>query len=95
MSHRNADDACRASGMRLPTRDEMMLIAPAVTALASPTGEAWFASDPQCQKPFFVNGSKQGKFECAETRTEGLPYVADRPVVCVGLNGPVPAMPRP
>jgi hypothetical protein len=95
MSHRNAGDACRTAGMRLPKRDEMKLIAPAVTALANPTGEVWFAADAQCQKPFFANGSGQGEFKCGETATEGLPYVSDRPVVCVGLNGPVPAMPRP
>jgi hypothetical protein len=95
MSHRNAGDACRTAGMRLPKREEMKLIAPAVTALANPTGEAWFAADAQCQKPFFANGSGQGEFKCGDTATEGLPYVSDRPVVCVGLNGPVPAMPRP
>jgi len=95
MSHRNAAEACRKVDMRLPKRDEMLLIAPAVTALASPSGESWFANDAQCEKPFFANGSGQGKFECGDTATEGLPFVADRPVVCVGLNGPVPAMPRP
>jgi hypothetical protein len=95
MSHRNADDACRTSEMRLPKREEMTMIAPAVSALASPGGEVWFAGDAQCAKPFFANGSGQGQFGCMDTWNEGLPYVADRPVVCVGLNGPVPAMPRP
>ncbi len=95
MSHRNADDACRSAEMRLPKRDEMRMIAPAVTALASPVGEVWFAEDAQCAKPFFANGSGQGQYGCGDVTGEGLPYYNDRPVVCVGLGGPVPAMPRP
>jgi hypothetical protein len=95
MSYRNAEADCRQKEMRLPKRAEMRLIAPVVTALAGPSGAVWFAGDAECAKPVFTNNVGQASFTCGDTWNEGLPYVADLPVVCVGLNGPVAAMPRP
>jgi hypothetical protein len=95
MSYRNAESACRATNMRMPKRSEMRLIAPAVTALAGPAGAVWVAGDAECAKPVFTNNTGQSAFSCSDTWNEGLPYVQDLPVVCVGFNGPVTAMPRP
>lgn len=95
LSYRNAEDECVAASMRLPKRSEMKTIAPAVTALAGPQGEVWFASDNECAKPFYANGASQGAYGCADTTLEGLPYVGDRMVVCVNRGGPLGALPAP
>lgn len=95
MSYRNANDECLAASMRLPKREEMAYIAPAVTALTGDRGEAWFAADGTCGKPYFANGSGQGVYGCADSFVEGLPWYEDRPVVCVGRGGPVVALSAP
>jgi hypothetical protein len=95
MSFRNAASECADASMRLPTRSEMPLLGPAVSALASPSGEVWFAGDAACSKPFFSNAAGQGKAECGDTLTEPLPFVTDRPVICVGRAGPVSARGAP
>lgn len=93
MSFRNADDACLSVSMRLPKREEMRVIAPAVSALSS--GQVWFAADAGCAKPYFANGSGEGAYGCGETVAEPLPYVQDRGVVCVGRSGPAPVLAPP
>jgi hypothetical protein len=95
MSYRYAEPACDKLFMRLPTRAEAPFIAPAVTALAGPKGEVWIAGDAQCPKPVYQNNSGQGTFTCDDGAFEGLPYVGDRPVLCVSKSGPVAAMPSP
>lgn len=95
MSYRNADEKCRDVSMRVPRRDEMPFIAPAVTALAGSLGEVWFAGDSQCSKPAYANGSGEGRAICLDTVGEPLPYVSDRPVVCVGRGGPVVVLAAP
>jgi hypothetical protein len=100
-SYRNAEPECQGvlattgTMMRLPKRSEMPYIAPAVTAMGGPAGEVWFAGDAQCAKPFFKNDAGQGYYGCADTTTEPLPYVGDRPVLCVSLGGPVGPLSRP
>lgn len=95
VSYYRAEGRCRDIEMRLPKRSEMRLIAPTVLALATPTGEVWFAEDNVCQKPVYKNGHGEGVEDCETGLFENLPGVGDRPVICVGLNGPVPALPRP
>jgi hypothetical protein len=95
VSYRNAEAECAALSMRLAKHSEMTMIAPAVTALAGPGGEVWFAPEAGCAKPVFTNDSGQGAFSCGDTALEPLPYVEDRPAACVGLSGPVPVLPRP
>lgn len=95
VSYYNAENECLRVSMRLPRRSEMKLIAPAVTALADPEGEVWFAEDAQCAKPYFANGSGEGRFGCEEGSFEPVPFVRDRHVICVGRSGPAPALPPP
>jgi hypothetical protein len=95
VSYRNAEDLCTQGGMRLPKRNEMPYLAPAVTALATPSGEVWFAADGSCTKPVYRNNSGQGQYLCGDTWNEFLPWVDDRAVVCVSRAGVVPALPAP
>jgi hypothetical protein len=83
-------------GLRLPKREEMKFVGPFIQATATPSGmaapapgEVWFAADGKCAKPYYKNGNGQGEEACDTDALELLPYVGDRPVVCVGKGGPI------
>jgi hypothetical protein len=95
MSYRNADDACASVSMRMPLRSEVGYLAPSVTALAGPAGKVWFTGDDQCSKPYYHVADGEASVGCSDQWYEGLPYVGDLPVVCVGRTGPVAALEAP
>ena len=95
MSYYNAEGTCSDLGMRLAKDDELGYIAPAVTALAGPAGEIWYASTASCGAPVFRNSSGEGKRDCGSSWYEWMPWIADRPIICVGRSGPMPARPAP
>jgi hypothetical protein len=95
MSYRNAEPECDGVKMRMAHRDELPLIAPAVSALAPPAAQIWFAGDSTCAKPVYTVASGRTTFDCMDNMTEPLPWVEDQPVLCVGLSGPITARPAP
>ena len=95
MSFGYAEGACEKIDMRLPTRAEAPFIAPAVSALAQPYGEVWIAADASCPKPVYANAHGESAFRCGDSAGEALPYVGDRPVVCVSRSGPMAAVAAP
>lgn len=95
VSYRDAESECGKDGGRLPKRYELTYIAPAITALTGERGEAWFAADTECKKPYYANGSGQGQTGCADRWSEAIPFIDDRPVVCIARSGPIVALTAP
>lgn len=95
VSYYNADDICTDAGMRLPKREEMALLGPAVMALSGDAGQVWFAGDAKCSAPVYANGNGQGAELCKSGWAEWMPWVDDNQVICVAKSGAVQARSAP
>lgn len=94
-NYRGAAPACAKAGMRLATAAETAWLGPLVSALAAREGEVWIAADDTCRFPYFANGRGQAEIACESAFGEALPFVKDRPAICVPAGGPVPNLPMP
>ena len=91
VSYRYATPSCQKENMRLPTTNEMWLLAPLVSALGQGR-EIWVAPTPTCAKPVMrVVGDTRADVYCDRDGSEPLPYVNDRAVICVASAGPAAA----
>jgi hypothetical protein len=94
-SYRNAAPACAEWGMRVANRADLAWLAPMVDVVAAPAGEVWIAPEASCTTPYYSNDAGVAKFACETSAAEALPYVRDRPVICVPAIGAVPVLPSP